>query len=213
MQPGDLVQAGDVLARLDGSVIRMELSSLRAEYERESKRCDAALSSGNIAESQIAQHEMQKIALDVSLLEKRMANLEIKSPLAGVVVSGDLQKVEGAPLAVGQSLFEIAPLGKMVVEVFVPEEEISYVEPGMQVAFRTDAYPLSIFTGTITRVHPRSEMRNEQSVFVAELLLENAATNLRPGMNGTAKIVSQRRALGWIMFHKAWEKMVFQCGL
>ena len=213
VEPGDLVRQGDLLARLDGSEIRMQLSALRAEYDRESKHCDAALSSGNIAESQIARHEMEKIALDISLKEKRIGNLEIQSPIDGMVVSGDLKQVVGAPLTVGQSMYEIAPLEELIVEVFIPEEEIGYVEQGMQVSLRTDAFPLSAFTGTIKRIHPRSEMRNEQSVFVAELVLDNPDASLRPGMNGTAKVSGQYRLFGWILFHKVWEKVIFQFGL
>ncbi len=53
-------------------------------------------------------------------------------------------------------------------------------------------------------IHPQAELRNEQSVFVADMELENPQGLLRPGMNGSAKVTSGRRSLGWILFHEPW---------
>jgi hypothetical protein len=35
--------------------------------------------------------------------------------------------------------------------------------------------------------------------------LDNSDGWLRPGLKGTARIVTPRRSLAWILFHKPWD--------
>ena len=210
VEPGSIVSAGEVIARLDDSEIKIERSTLIATLQRESKSFDSALARGNIAESQIAKHEIEKIELQIELAEKRLAQLDIVAPIDGVIVSGDLEKAEGSPLTVGQTIFEIAPLDRINVEVLIPESKVAMVRPGMEVNLHTDAFPLEKFCSEISRIHPRSEMRNDQNVFVAEFELNNETHALRPGMRGRATVISERRSLGWILFHRAWEQIAFR---
>jgi RND family efflux transporter MFP subunit len=206
--PGDLVSEGDILARLDGREIRWELDGLSAEHSREAKKRDSAMAGHKVADAQLAKLEMERLESKRQLLEDRIQHLEIKSPIQGIVVSGDLEKAEGAPLTIGQSLFEIAPLDRMVVEVAIPQEEIQYAAAGQQVELRLDAYPRRSWQATIEKIHPRTEMRDDQSVFIAELELDNPDGLLRPGMKGRSKISCARHPLVWNWFHRPWEKLL-----
>jgi biotin carboxyl carrier protein len=203
--PGDVVSRGDVLARIDEREIRWELAGLVADYHRAGKQRDAAMASHNVVEAQLAKLEMERLELKIRLLEHRVENLEIKSPIDGIVISGDLEKAEGAPLAVGQTLFEIGPLDKMIVEIEIPEDEIAHAEPGQNVSVRLDAYPQRKWGARIEKIHPRSEVREHVSVFVAEISIDNSDRLLRPGMNGRAKLTAARHTLAWNLFHKPWD--------
>ena len=138
--------------------------------------------------------------------------MQIQSPLRGIVVSGDLEKSEGAPLTVGQSLFEIAPLRRMKVEVVIPEDDIAYVESGMETRIRLDAYPRQPFDARITHIVPRAEARDDKFVFLAEAELENSDEMLRPGMNGRATLIGTDRSLSWLLFHKPYESLLMLLG-
>lgn len=205
--PGDLVAAGQLLARLDGREISWELESLSAEQSRVAKKRDAALASHRTTEAQLARLEMARLANQRQLWEHRLQHLEIRSPIAGLVVSGDVEKAEGAPVTVGQTLFEIAPLDQMVVEVAVPESEIAHVTPGQPVEVWLTAYPQRPWEGRLARIHPRAELRDAQNVFIAEVPLDNAESLLRPGMKGDARIVGPRRALAWTLGHRPWDRL------
>ena len=207
VSPGDMVRAGDLLARMDEREIRWELAGLQAEYTRAEKERDAAMASHKTSGAQLAELEMDRLELQVRLLEHRIENLAIRSPIDGIVVAGDLEKAEGAPLTVGQTLFEVAPLEKMTVEVDIPEDEISHVERGLQVNVNLNAFPDELIAGIVDRIHPHAELRDRKSVFVAELELDNREGRLRPGMSGWATITSDRRSLGWILFHKPWSSI------
>jgi multidrug resistance efflux pump len=202
---GDIVTKDQLLARMDGRNLRIELSGLQAELAGAKKRRDLALAQGDIAKSQIARSEMDRFQSKIQLLEERTRNLEVCSPIDGIVVSGDLQKVEGAPLEMGQTLFEVAPLDQMISEIAIPEAEIQYVSSGQEVAIKLSAFPFKTWTGTIKRIHPRTEIVNDESVFVAEVALENEGIELKPGMQGSAKIQSGWAPLGWNLFHRPWE--------
>lgn len=203
--PGDVVKKGDLLARLDGREIRWKRASVAADQDQARKKRDAAQASHNYADMQIAALEMERLDLELRLLDHRAENLDIRSPVAGVIASGDLERAEGAALKVGQSLFEIAPLDKMIVEVSVPDEDISFVTSKLPLHIRLDAYPGIQWQATTTQLHPRSEIRDENNVFIAEAELDNADGRLRPGMKGRARIETTQRPIGWLLFHKPWE--------
>lgn len=210
--PGDVVKQGDLLATLDGREIRWELAGLEAEQRQAEKQRDAAMASRKVAESQIARLEMERAQLKKQILEKRAENLEIRSPVSGIVVGGDLEKVEGAPLEIGQTMFEIAPLQQMIIEIAIPEREIAHVHPGMSTTVRLDAFPSRRAAASILAIHPRTETRDGKTVFIAEALLENTSELLRPGMKGCAVIRGNMHLLGWNLFHRAWESTALRFG-
>jgi RND family efflux transporter MFP subunit len=205
--PGDVVHEGDVLARMDEQEIRWELAGAKADWSRAKKEREAAMATHRTSEAQLARLEMERLQLQMELLENRIQHLAIKSPINGIVVTGDLEKAEGAPLTIGQTLFEVAPLDKMVVEVDVPEDEISHVHPDMPVTVQLDAFPDQSYDDSVRRIHPRAELKDHESVFVTELVVDNADGLLRPGMNGQAQIHGDQQRVAWILFHKPWKRI------
>ena len=207
VEPGDLVAQGDILARMDERELRLELASLQAEYLTAQKKRDTALAARSGTESQLSELEMERLQAQIEMLQSRNEHLTIRSPLDGIVVHGDLKRSEGAPLSVGQALFEIAPLGEMVAEVEIREDEIANVAENSPVTLRLDAFSGKTWSTNLDKVYPRAEARDSQHVFVGEVSLPNGEGMLRPGMNGRAKIVGPRRRLGWILFHRPWNEL------
>ncbi|MDG1873869.1 MAG: efflux RND transporter periplasmic adaptor subunit [Mariniblastus sp.] len=207
VESGQIVAKDQVVAHLDGAQLRIELAGLKAEYEGAKKARSSALGKGEVAVSQIAGSEMKRHQAKINLLEDQLKNLEVKAPISGMVVSGDLEKVEGAPLEMGKTLFEIAPLDNMLAEIGIPESEIHYAKPGMTVAIKLNAFPYKTWSGTIERIHPRTEVVEDDSVFIAEVRLPNLGQQLRPGMKGSAKVKSELSPIGWNLFHQSWESV------
>ena len=204
VKPGDLVAQGQVLACMEGRELRWELAGLVAEQEHARKSRDINMAAGKTAAAQIDQFEFQRQEVKRQLIERRLANLEIKSPVDGIVVAGDLERSEGVPVSVGQVLYEVAPLGQMTAELAIADEDISRVVPGMPVTLRLDSHPERQWSGALTRIHPRSVTREKDNVFLGEFPLENADGALRPGMKGRATIRAGARSLAWVLFHRPW---------
>ena len=212
VRSGDLVEEGQVVAVLDGRQLRIKLAALKADLEGAKKRKESTLANGEIAQSQIAKSEMKRHLADIKLAQQQLENLEVRSPIDGVIVSGDLQRAHGAPVELGQTLFEVAPLETMVAEVGIPESEIGYVMPGMSVDIKLDAYPLQTFRGQIELIEPRAQVLDGQSVFIADVAVQidessSGHFTMRPGMRGSAKVDTGLACLGWNLLHRPWESV------
>ncbi len=138
---GDTVSADQLLARMDGKEVRWEQAGNFADYERAAKERDAQLADRKVGEAQLAKLQMDRLALTSKLLSNRGDNLDIRSPIDGIVVSGELKRAEGARLSLGQTLFEIAPLDQMIVEVEIPESELAHVVAGARRPFGWKPFP------------------------------------------------------------------------
>jgi biotin carboxyl carrier protein len=209
---GATVEPGDVLARMDGREIRWELAGIIAERDRATKQSEASFANHEFGAANVARLEVERLDLKKQLYESRQKNLEITSPIQGIVVAGDLEKAEGAPVACGQTLFEIAPLSEMIAELAIPEADISHVHEGQEVVLHLEASSQGPLRATVTRVRPRAEIREQQNVFIAEVQLVNADGSLRPGMQGAARVVGPRRTLAWNLFHKPWQSLSLWLG-
>jgi biotin carboxyl carrier protein len=208
VRPGDRVREGDVLAVLDGRVIELELAQLAAEREKAARTRDVALAQGDSAQIQIAGLEVARIDARAKLLASRRDQLEIRSPVEGVVVQGELAREQGSPVQVGQRLFEIAPLGRMIAELYLPATDIPHFRDGMTATVTIAGLGGREWTQPVERLHPRAVLHENRSAFVAELALDNPDALLKPGMRGEAHLAAGRRALGWVLFHRAWERVL-----
>ncbi|MFK7819550.1 MAG: efflux RND transporter periplasmic adaptor subunit [Planctomycetaceae bacterium] len=208
VEPGDIVKANELLARIDGREIRMSLAEIASDRNRAAKERDMHRAKREYGAAEMSRLQMEAHQARAELLEYRGQNLEIRSPSSGVVVSGDWKKSEGIPLRTGETMFEIAPLNRMIVEVGIPEDDITHIEVGQTVTVRMDAYANKSWTGKLLRVHPAAEVRDGEHVFIGQLELDNPELRLRPGMRGKAKISTAARPLGWNLFHKPWNAMI-----
>ena len=155
---------------------------------------------------------MERLKLRQRLLTHRSENLEIRSPIAGLVIDGDLKRSEGIPLATGDTMFEIAPIDQMVVEIAIPETDIAHVEVGQEVSVSLEGIRDRSLTGELIRIHPRSEMKDDEHVFIGEVEFDNPDGQLLPGMHGNASIASGFQPMGWVVFHRPCEAFLFWMG-
>lgn len=206
VEPGDVVESGQLLAVLDGREIQWELSGVLSDLEKAKKERNAHLSERSAGLAAIARHEAQRMQNKASLLQARLEQLEIRSPIAGVIVAGDLKDTIGAPLETGESLFEVAPLDRMKVHVGIPEDDFRHVLPNMTAALQLDAMPSEAMQTKLQTIRPMAEIFEDDNVFIAEAELDNDSGRFRPGMRGQAKVSTGRKPLGWNLFHKpvAW---------
>lgn len=212
VEPGDKVEAGQLLARMDGREIRWELAGTLAELHRAEKQRTGHLAAHDSGKAEVARFEVEQLKIRTELLEHRNLNLQINSPIAGVVVSGDLEEAEGMPLETGQTLFEIAPLAEMRIDVAIAQDNFAHVRVGMPATVRLDAYPMRTFETTIERIHPRADLQDGENVFMAEVRLANSDGALSPGMRGTARIEGEQHTLAWILLHRPYAAAIAWLG-
>lgn len=212
VEPGDVVKQDQVLARMDGREIRLAISETTADLKRADVKRNVQLAKQDQGASQMAALEKERLDLKLQLLESRSKKLDIQSPISGIVLRGDQKRAEGMPVTLGQNLFEVAPLERMLVEVAISDRDFPHVEVGQKVRVKLDAYPGKTLDGTLIRIHPRTEEWDNDYVFVGEMLIENPKEVFRPGMNGMATVYGKRHTLYWNLFHKLWENILMYIG-
>ncbi len=200
VRPGDRVQEGQVLARLDDRVIRGDLAMARAELEAAQKRADRALYQRAGGDLSVAQLECEQIQTKIQILEDKLDRLEIRCLADGTIVQGDWHGHEGTSLSLGQTLFEIAPLDSMTVEVQLLPTDLAWVQEGMRVKLHSETAAGRNWESRIERISPSAETIDQKLYFIAEFQVENDDAVLRPGMKGLVRIQSGFRTVGWILF-------------
>lgn len=213
VHPGDDIRSGTLLARFDARELKMELAGKRSELVRLQQEQKGQLAQHQFAESKLASLRAEKLHSEIELLELRRQRLEVKSPIDGVIVTGDWKRSEGTLLELGETLFEIAPPGEFNVEVSVAESDVLLVRHGMSLRFRLDSMPNRLFEAHVERIHPRSELRDNENVFLAEATLIDADGVLRPGMRGRGSIETDPHPIGWNLFHKAYHRLLVLIGV
>ncbi len=213
VKAGDEIREGMLLARLDGRELKWQLESLESEYGRSAKRRDIAMADGDTPGAQIARLEMNRVSNQIKLIKHQINNLEIKSPIDGLVVTGDLSRFAGSPVRRGQALFEVAPLETMVAEVQVPADDVAYIDVAAPVSMSLESYPGETWEQPLGIIQPRSQVIDGDNVFVAEIQLVNDDARLKPGMRGLAHIGASERSVGWVLFHKAGERIGAMLGI
>ena len=212
VEPGDVVRKGQLLARMDGREIGFQIAKVVAEANQAATEHDSFRVREQIADSIEADLRRVGFEAELSILQNKQANLEIRSMTDGVILSGSIDRRENYPVTVGQTLYEIAPISPLRVELAIPADEIMHVAPDQRVKFRFDGFGTETITGVVARIRPSSTIRDDENVFIAEAILENEDSQVRPGMKGSARVYGKRRTLGWALFHRPWEKFVTAIG-
>lgn len=201
-RPGDEVEIGQTVAVLDGLPIRWELAGITSQKQQALRRREIELANRNISKAFLSELEFEKLDAKEEILKNKQANLEIKSPIKGVILSGSDEQSEAASVSKGQVLFEIGPLSPIKIQVAIPANEIPHTDIGTTAKVWIEGHEDKTLTGQIVRINPRSQIQDSANVFIAEIELPNEDHGLRPGMKGSVRIDCEKRTLGWCLFHK-----------
>jgi len=201
---GDIVASGDVLVRLDGREINERTAEIQARLATAKLQSASNVEDARFSEALLRRLEAESLSHELEVLRERQKNLVMRSPIDGVVISGELDRARGAAVKLGQPLIEIAPLTPLIAQLAIVDRDVSLVKTGDPVKLRLDAFPNRTLTGDLDQILPRSESRDGENVFIGEVLLENENLDLRPGMQGRAVIIAPAKPLGWLLIRKPW---------
>jgi len=125
------------------------------------------------------------------------------------VVEGDLKRQIGAPVKMGDVLFEVTPLESLRAVLHVREDQITDVRVGQHGRLATASYPAQRITFEVERVNPIAEVVKQKNVFKVRVRLLELYPWMRPGMEGVAKIDLAKRSYAWIWTRKIinWVRM------
>jgi len=201
-RPGDIITAGDLLARLDDRDLELERVRLSSEKNRLDREYRSAIADHDSPRVAIVKAQIDRATAELQLTEQRLERIRIVAPMDGVIVNGDLSQQLGAPVEKGQLLFEIAPLAAYRVMLEVDEREVSALQPGQEGRLALVGLPGKTLPLTVDRITPISSQSDGRNFFLVEARLKETPELLRPGMDGVAKVAIGDRRLAWIWAHK-----------
>ena len=206
---GAKVKKDQLLARLQTSDLELQLNESRAEIRRYRTEAEAARRDGKTAEVQIAEAQADQALAKAKRLQERIKQSEIRSPIDGTVVVGDLEKQLGAPVETGNVLFEIAPIHAMRAELAMPEDLIADVRLDMRGQLAATGHPDERIGFQVERINPVAEVVSEKNVFKIRARLDETRDWMRPGMEGLAKVDIGQRHYAWIWTRRLvnWVRM------
>lgn len=213
VEPGDRVEAGDVLLQLDGTPLRIELEGLEAKIAQLSKERDVAIVAGRVAEGQHAALRIREFDRRRALILQQLDQLVVTSPISGIVLRGGLERAIGMPLETGQALIEVAPLDQVTVEIELPDHEIGMVATGSQLKLNWQAISQPLPLMELAGIYPSAEIRSDQNIFVGHLSLDNTDGQLMPGMRGEAIVYGPMRPWLWSHLRSVLERGRWKLGV
>jgi multidrug efflux pump subunit AcrA (membrane-fusion protein) len=198
VNPGDRVAAGAVLVRFDAAGLARERDEAAAALQAASSQAASARADGDVEAERLAQLKLAQLSGQVALLESRIAETEVKAPIAGTVNGEDLRQRVGATVGRGESLFSIAAPGGYRAQLLVGDSDVGRVQIGSRVSMRLASRPLGRLGGTVSRVYPLAEVVDGRNVFRTLVTIDrDDSADLRAGMSGTGWVSGGWAPLGW----------------
>jgi HlyD family secretion protein len=180
----DLLEAGRGLERA-----KLQADARIADYE-------AALTTSE-ARLKLEQDKLQKY-------QDQLLKTKITSPVAGMVVYSRTEGrmgmgeaiQEGTQVREGQELLTIPSTGGMIAQASIHESVLKLVSSGLPCTINVDAIPGAEFHGKVEFVALLPDKGNwwanpSQRLYRTEVSIEDANTDMRPGMNCGIEILAE----------------------
>jgi membrane fusion protein (multidrug efflux system) len=193
-EEGDSVKAGQVLARLDGDRLRLELREARANLgrlERDFERNVELHRRGLISSeaNQILQFELEAMQ---AVYERRALEYEytsITAPIDGIVAHRYIRV--GNTINAGDATFHITSRSPLLAYLYVPEREFARLVPGQRAEVRIDALAGLRLPARVQRISPVVDAAT--GTFRVTVEIPDPEGRLRPGMFARLSVIYEQR--------------------
>jgi multidrug efflux pump subunit AcrA (membrane-fusion protein) len=226
VEHGQSVEEGQVVALLARPELDLKAQEVLGQLDTVDKRLaalevsrlDGAVAGDDPRQQQWAAEEQELRETRRSLEEQRKIlaaerrELEVRSPLAGQVVTWNLQQLLHArPVERGQSLLTVAQLdGPWTLELHVPDERMGHLLSAQEtlgrelpVEYRLATEPGVVHRGQIGEVALAvDDAAAEEAIVRVKVPIDRRSlTQPRPGATVEARVFCGRRSLGYVWLH------------
>jgi len=193
VEEGDIVEAGQVLARLDGERLRLEMLAAKAnlarasnEYKRNIDLYERGLISASMFEG--LKYDLAALEATYKLSALNFDYSNIRATIAGVVSSREVRP--GQNVNVGDVAFRITDTTELVAYLHIPQSQLPKFQAGHAATLKVASMPGVEFPASIVRISPTIDARN--GTFRATAAIQNSEGDLAPGMFGSFTIAYEK---------------------
>jgi multidrug efflux pump subunit AcrA (membrane-fusion protein) len=226
---GAAVKEGDLLATLRNTDLEVAITDVlgrKASSEEELVSTQRALADSTLStadrtrlsgRSAQLRREIESLDTQYKLLLSKRENLEVRSPIDGVVVTWQVRdRLLLRPVEKGQALLSVADKSReWELEIHMPDDRLGHVNRayqesvakgeslGVDYVLATD--PGTRHYGTVRDIHEQAEVRGEEGNTVLVRITIDPSRHdkeeLGAGATVTAMINCGSRSLGYVWFH------------
>jgi HlyD family secretion protein len=211
-ETGDIVQAGQLLIRVDPRVPQNTLRQAEADLvlaraqlenaESKLRRSEELFRTQSITEQEyddaklaVASANAQLVRAERSVEDARISaeDTEVKAPINGVIIQknvevGTVISSATGNVSGGTVLMQMANLDTVQVRALVDETDIGKIQPGMEVTIQVDAFRNRPFSGRVLKVEPQATVTQNVTMFPVLVRIPNEEALLKPGMNAEVEV-------------------------
>ncbi|WP_210772235.1 efflux RND transporter periplasmic adaptor subunit [Pseudodesulfovibrio sp. zrk46] len=211
---GDHVKKGDLVAEIDSRELRARIAEATANLRQNEaklrymeknlprkrtlvrKKLEPQDSLDQAQQdAEMARHSVASARAKLQTLNVQLSYTKIYSPIDGVVSQVAAQ--EGETIVSGLSvsnLITVLDPTRLEMWIYIDETDVGRVQIGQPVRYTVDAYREKTFEGTVDRIYPEPEIRDNIVYYRALVRVTGEQADfLRPEMTTQCKIIVETR--------------------
>ena len=194
IKEGSQVEQGQTLAVLDSTELDHEIKTVERTLDIFTQqmvllRRESGVDPSKLAERNLVGLKKSSASEELAFLRWKRQFLRIKAPVAGIVVTKEIDSLAGKRFKAGEPFCEIAEPGDLWVNIYVPEDKISYVRKGQSGLIYLNSDPATGYRIRITETAYIAEVLPRLgNVFAARAPFPDAPALAKVGMKGIGKI-------------------------
>lgn len=153
------------------------------ETEYETARLALASATAGVVRARTELRAARDALGDTRLLAPVSGTIIDKYVELGTVISSPTRDVGG-----GTVILTMANLDTVQLQAMVDETDIGKISPGLPVRITVDAYPRRPFQGTVLKIEPKAQVRQNVTMFPVMVNIVNPGHLLKPGMNAEFEV-------------------------
>lgn len=211
VQPGQEVQAGQLLAEFDATEATLELQTLEREIASTEVEVRRSITARDTSSAALHKARAGVLMIQAAALQERLTRARLVAPENGTIVRADLEKRIGQMFVPGDMVLEFAPVGGWNLEIQVPDDIGALVQPTQIGTFAAASYSSHSMPFEIQYIGGTAQVVDGNNVFIAQAPLAERPEWMKSGMEGTARISTVEKPVWWVLAHRVidWCRLSF----
>ncbi len=211
VREGSALPAGGVIAVLHNPDLETQSKVVGCQLRQAAAAMRAAEGRFDSGQTALYTQQEQRLEFDQEQAGRKLDQLTLRAPFAGVVATPLVEQRVGSYLQEGDQLTVFVNRQVMRARVLVRDRDLEDVQSGTRVDLNVQSFPFRTFTGQVEQVMPAAsanrpitapdklERKGQElaNFFEVDMEFPNPDGLLREGMTGTAKIYGKRYPMAW----------------
>lgn len=207
IKPGDIVEAGNILARMDQDSLktREQAAAQAVELAKVSLsrvRREALSAPEKKAELNKLQAEIKTKTIEYEYAKTLLERSEISTPQDGIAIFPSVNTLRGKPVVMGEKLMLVANPDAKELLIRVPVDAMLDFDENAEVSFFSSVAPLTSYKGQVISTGYQASVDPDGLLTYKVLAQVEENQNLRIGWKGTAKIYDEWSVLSYAVLRR-----------